>query len=228
MAITTSHIISFINLTFSSTPKPTIFPQSPAFLKLPTNCSTKFPTQFFNFITPQTKPAPIKAVLSPSNSSPVSSTSKFYGICYVVQDNVNTDQIIPSNYTQLNPSNPDDYKQLGSHAFVGLPNSYALRFVEEIGNKSKYSVIISGKNFGCGSLNEHAIVALNSAGIRAVIAESFDGGFLQKLDLSGQMHCLESMVRICDEFKTGDVATIDVEERILINQTTGKSFQLKT
>lgn len=92
---------------------------------------------------------------------------------------------------------------------------------------SKYSIIIAGRNFGCGSLREVAIVALNAAGVKAVVAESFDENFLKSCVSNGQLFPLESKVRICDEFKTGDVATVDIEERILTNQTTGKVYQLK-
>uniref|UniRef100_A0A803L5G7 Aconitase A/isopropylmalate dehydratase small subunit swivel domain-containing protein n=1 Tax=Chenopodium quinoa TaxID=63459 RepID=A0A803L5G7_CHEQI len=103
---------------------------------------------------------------------------------------------------------------------------YPLRFVEDDGIKSKYSIIIAGNNFGCG--REHAAVdALSDAGTRAVVAESYDGVFLKNSNSSGLIFALESEVRICDEFKTGDVATVDVEERVLVNQTTGIVYQLK-
>lgn len=149
----------------------------------------------------------------------------FYGLCYVVRDDVDTDQIIPTEYRALNPSDPEDYKELGSHALMGLPPSYALRFVEENGLKSKYSIIIAGNNFGCGSLGENATVALGAAGARAVVAQSYDGVFCK--NSGGQIFAFESEDRICEEFKTGDVATIDVGERILINRTIGKVYHLK-
>lgn len=38
------------------------------------------------------------------------------------------------------------------------------RFVEDGEMKTKYTVIIGGQNFGCGSSREHAPVALGAAG----------------------------------------------------------------
>ncbi|XP_021768514.1 3-isopropylmalate dehydratase small subunit 3-like, partial [Chenopodium quinoa] len=165
------------------------------------------------FATSRIKLAPLTAislsssVTTTSNSSSPSSSTYFYGLCYVVRDDVETNQIIPTQY----------YSSL---------DHYPLRFVEDDGIKSKYSIIIAGNNFGCG--REHAAVdALSDAGTRAVVAESYDGVFLKNSNSSGLIFALESEVRICDEFKTGDVATVDVEERVLVNQTTGIVYQLK-
>lgn len=38
---------------------------------------------------------------------------------------------------------------------------------------------------------------------------------------------MESEVRICEEFTTGDVATIELAESKLINHTTGKEYHMK-
>ena len=52
---------------------------------------------------------------------------------------------------------------------------------------SDYKIIVAGKNFGCGSSREHAPIALDAAGIEAVVAEfyariffrnSVNGGYL--------------------------------------------------
>ena len=41
---------------------------------------------------------------------------------YVVDDNIDTDQIIPAQYLTLVPTIPDEYEKLGSYAMVGLPD----------------------------------------------------------------------------------------------------------
>ncbi|KAI3704860.1 hypothetical protein L1987_75089 [Smallanthus sonchifolius] len=58
-----------------------------------------------------------------SDSSPSGSATSFHSACYVVRDNIDTDQIIPAEYLMLVPSKPDEYKKLGSYALIGLPEN---------------------------------------------------------------------------------------------------------
>ncbi|KAI3804370.1 hypothetical protein L1987_25857 [Smallanthus sonchifolius] len=162
-----------------------------------------------------------------SDSSPSGSATSFHGACYVVRDNIDTDQIIPAEYLTLVPSKPEEYKKLGSYALIGLPESYETRFVEPGEYQSKYSIIIAGDNFGCGSSREHAPVALGAAGVAAVVAESYARIFFRNSVATGEIYPLESEVRVCDECKTGDVVTIELEKSLLINHTTGKEYTLK-
>ena len=55
----------------------------------------------------------------------------------------------------------------------------------------KFSIIVGGKNFGCGSSREHAPLALQMAGVKAVVAQTYarifyrnsvDGGFVMPLE----------------------------------------------
>ena len=73
-----------------------------------------------------------------------------YGRCFVVGDNIDTDQIIPTEYLTLVPSKPEEYEKLGSYAMIGLTAQWG-KFIEEGKTKSEYKVIIAGDNFGCGS-----------------------------------------------------------------------------
>ncbi|MGB1672285.1 MAG: 3-isopropylmalate dehydratase, partial [Limisphaerales bacterium] len=43
------------------------------------------------------------------------------GPVYVVQDNIDTDQIIPAQYLNLIPTIAEEYEKLGSYALCGLP-----------------------------------------------------------------------------------------------------------
>nr|GMD70301.1 3-isopropylmalate dehydratase small subunit 3-like [Ipomoea batatas] len=101
------------------------------------------------------------------------------------------------------------------------------RFVEPGEFKSKYSIVIGGDNFGCGSSREHAPVALGAAGVSAVVAESYARIFFRNSVSTGEIYPLESEVRICEECKTGDVVTVELGENKLINHTTGKEYKLK-
>ncbi|KAL2472066.1 3-isopropylmalate dehydratase small subunit 3 [Abeliophyllum distichum] len=158
-----------------------------------------------------------------------STVTTFHGLCYVVGDNIDTDQIIPAEYLTLVPSKPDEYEKLGSYAFIGLPSSYETRFIEPGETKSKYSIVIGGDNFGCGSSREHAPVALGASGVAAVVAESYARIFFRNSVATGEVYPLESEGRLCEECRTGDVVTIELGESDckLINHTTGKEYKLK-
>ncbi len=91
-------------------------------------------------------------------------------------DNIDTDQIIPSREMKRVSK-----LGLGEGLFAGW--RYAVdggqRGAEEpdfILNRPGYrdsTILLAGKNFGCGSSREHAVWALADFGIRAVIAEGF-------------------------------------------------------
>ncbi|MQL41618.1 3-isopropylmalate dehydratase, partial [Escherichia coli] len=94
-------------------------------------------------------------------------------------------------------------------------------------NKTKYSIVIAGANFGCGSSREHAPVALGASGAAVVVAESYARIFFRNAVATGEVYPVESEGRLCEECRTGDVVTIELEESRLINHTTGKEYRLK-
>lgn len=106
-------------------------------------------------------------------------------------------------------------------------SKYATRFMCNNEFTSKYSILIAGDNFGCGSSREHAPVALGAAGVKAVVAESYARIFFRNSVSTGEVYPLESEKRICEECKTGDVITIELGESLLINHTSGKEYKLK-
>lgn len=148
------------------------------------------------------------------------------GPVFVVDDNIDTDQIIPAEYLTLVPSNPEEYEKLGSYALIGLPDRYG-KFVEPGQTKTKYPIVIAGENFGCGSSREHAPIALGAAGVEAVVAQSYARIFFRNCAATGELYPWECEARICQEFNTGDIATIDFDQNLLINETTGKTYPLR-
>ncbi|KAF4374726.1 hypothetical protein F8388_020247 [Cannabis sativa] len=227
MATLSASISISPNPSFTSSHKPSPLFSPPHTLKIPA-----FAQNPIKSLTLHSTDAPSRASLvvpraaSQSSSSSNNATS-FHGLCYVVGDNIDTDQIIPAEYLTLVPSKPAEYEKLGSYALIGLPASYEARFVEPGETKSKYSIVIGGANFGCGSSREHAPVALGAAGTTAVVAESYARIFFRNSVATGEVYPLESEVRICEECRTGDVITIELGESRLINHTTGKDYTLK-
>ncbi|KGN50272.1 3-isopropylmalate dehydratase small subunit 3 [Cucumis sativus] len=203
---------------------------SPSISLLSSPQTLKFRSSHSNFlfnlsIAVSHAPSRLATIIPRATASP--SSTAFHGLCYVVGDNIDTDQIIPAEYLTLVPSNPSEYEKLGSYALIGLPSSYSTRYVESEEMKTKYSIIIAGDNFGCGSSREHAPVALGASGAVAVVAESYARIFFRNSVATGEIYPLESETRICEECKTGDVVTIELAESRLINHTTGKEYKLK-
>lgn len=155
------------------------------------------------------------------------------GKAYVLGDNIDTDQIIPAQYLTYDPSIPEEYKMFGKYALssvppaqAGLPKGHVpLHTKDEF--VADYQIIVAGKNFGCGSSREHAPVALNAAGIQAVIAEFYARIFFRNSVNGGYLLPIESVERLCDQVCTGDELKIDLQESLLHNLTTGDRWQLK-
>jgi 3-isopropylmalate/(R)-2-methylmalate dehydratase small subunit len=154
--------------------------------------------------------------------------SVFTGAVYVVRDNIDTDQIIPAQYLNLVPTIAEEYEKLGSYALCGLPESlYPTRYVKDGNLDSEYSIVIAGKNFGCGSSREHAPIAMGSANCEVVLAESFARIFFRNCVATGELYPCEITERLCDVLKTGDVVTVDLDAGTVTEKATGKVYKFK-
>lgn len=131
------------------------------------------------------------------------------GKAFVYGNNIDTDQIYPGRYLEL--VKPED---IAKHCMEGADPA----FVERI---SPGDIVVGGRNFGCGSSREHAAIALKSAGISVVLAESFARIFYRNaINLA-----LPLMVcpGISKKVKSGDLLEVDLEKGIVLNKTTGES-----
>eukprot|EP00475_Leptophrys_vorax_P037487 TRINITY_DN6470_c0_g1_i1.p1 TRINITY_DN6470_c0_g1~~TRINITY_DN6470_c0_g1_i1.p1 ORF type:complete len:275 (-),score=-8.47 TRINITY_DN6470_c0_g1_i1:201-1025(-) len=171
----------------------------------------------------------VRAMAADGEASSAPSGRIIRGKVFVLEDNIDTDQIIPAEYLTLVPSNPEEYEKLGSYALAGLPAKHELRYVQKGEMKTEYPIIIGGANFGCGSSREHAPVALGAAGCRAVVAESYARIFFRNCVATGELYPVECAdgLRLCDVIKSGDEVTVDLEHDLLIHHGNGKQYQLK-
>jgi 3-isopropylmalate/(R)-2-methylmalate dehydratase small subunit len=155
------------------------------------------------------------------------------GKAYVLGDNVDTDQIIPAQYLTFNPAIPEEYRMFGKYALssvpparAGLPKGHVpFHTTDEF--VSNYKIIVAGRNFGCGSSREHAPIALDAAGIKAVVAEFYARIFFRNAVNGGYLIPFECVDRLCDNVCTGDEVHIEVASGLLQNLTTGEQWQLK-
>jgi len=156
------------------------------------------------------------------------------GKAFVLGDNIDTDQIIPAQYLTYNPAIPEEYRMFGKYALAsvppgqcGLPKGHVP--FHDAGDEfiSPYSLIVAGKNFGCGSSREHAPIALAAAGIKAVVAEFYARIFFRNSVNGGYLIPFECVERLCERICTGDEIEIDVVHHRLVNHTTTETWMLK-
>lgn len=157
------------------------------------------------------------------------------GKAYVLGDDIDTDQIIPAQFLMYNPAIPEERKQFGRYALVGVPAAQAglpaghVPFVDQkdpANTSSPYSIVIAGRNFGCGSSREHAPLAMAEAGVRAVIAEFYARIFFRNSVNGGYLVPFEAKERLVDLIKTGDEVEIDTREST-VRVVGGQTFALQ-
>ena len=156
------------------------------------------------------------------------------GKAFVLGNNIDTDQIIPAEHLVYSLSDPEESKKYGHFALSSVPISQAglpeggHPFIKGDNFQSEYNIVIGGSNFGCGSSREHAPFALQVAGVKAVIAESYARIFYRNCVDGGFLLPYESTVKLNDQIKTGDELELDVHKNILKNITSGKTYDLRS
>ena len=136
---------------------------------------------------------------------------KYSGTVIKYGDNVDTDVIIPARYL-----NTSDRKELASHCMEDLDTTFVSRV-------KAGDIMVAGQNFGCGSSREHAPIAIKESGISLVIAKSFARIFYRNsINIGlGIVECPEA----AEEISEGDVVEADMDQGIITNVTTGKTYQ---
>ena len=133
---------------------------------------------------------------------------KFTGKVWVLDDDIDTVIIIPTEYLALKTI--DDMKQYG---FSPLRPELA-------GQIQKGDIIVAGKNFGCGSSREQAPGVLKALGVQAVVAKSFARIFYRNSINIGLP------VIVCkdlpDEVNTGDKMVLHMSEGTV--EANGKTY----
>jgi 3-isopropylmalate/(R)-2-methylmalate dehydratase small subunit len=136
--------------------------------------------------------------------------------------NVDTDQIIPKQFLKR-------IERTGFGEFLlfdwrrasdGKPDP---TFVLNDPRYQGASVLVVGKNFGCGSSREHAVWALEDFGFRALIAPSFADIFANNCAKNGVLTVVLSEEEVCEiarraaELPNYELA-IDLEQREVRDQ----------
>ena len=96
-----------------------------------------------------------------------------------LRDDVSTDEITPV------PILTHFDEALGRYPYTGLRAGDALPVGPDAIRRAGVNVVVGGKRYGKGSSREHSPMAEKSAGVRLVIAESFERIYRQNADNIG-------------------------------------------
>jgi 3-isopropylmalate/(R)-2-methylmalate dehydratase small subunit len=134
--------------------------------------------------------------------------TKLTGTARVFGDHVNTDYIISGRYKFKTL----DMKELSRHVMEDLRPGFADEIAEG-------DFIVAGINFGCGSSREQAPLAIQYAGIGAVLAGSFARIFYR--------NCINKGLPLveCDTsgIEEGDRLEVDLGSGTITNLTKGET-----
>lgn len=139
----------------------------------------------------------------------------------LIEDDINTDQIIPSEF--LKDINAD--LKFGLFAYLrrdskGISQSSFVLEKEEFLNAQ---ILLTGKNFGCGSSREHAVWALQEFGFKCIIAKSFSELFKNNclknglLTIELQDDIFIKLEKDITNYFVPKYLTVDLPKQFLIN-----------
>ncbi len=129
---------------------------------------------------------------------------KIKGFAYILGDDINTDDIVPSHTLTMR-----DADEMAKHTLEFIdPN-----FVKNI---QKGNIIIAGENFGSGSSREEAVNVFKVLGIKVVIAKSISRIYFRNLINLGIPGITLNWSK--RDFSTGDNLEISLNEGIIFNK----------
>lgn len=155
------------------------------------------------------------------------------------RSNVDTDAIIPKQFLKsikrsgFGPNAFDEWRYL-DHGEPGMDNSQRPLNPEFSLNQPRYqgaNILLTRKNFGCGSSREHAPWALDDYGFRAIIAPSFADIFFNNCYKNGLLPIVLSEEQVEQLFQEtlaneGYQLTINLAEQTLTTPS-GEQFQFE-
>lgn len=123
--------------------------------------------------------------------------TKITGRVWKYGDDVNTDVIFPGKYTY----SITDRKEMAEHALEDLDPEF-------VKNVRPGDIIVAGKNWGCGSSREQAVICLKEVGVGAIVARSFARIYFR--------NCINEGLPIVtcdavDSVESGEEVTVDFE-----------------
>jgi 3-isopropylmalate/(R)-2-methylmalate dehydratase small subunit len=113
-------------------------------------------------------------------------------------DNVNTDVLFPGKYTYT----VSDPAEMPQYALEDLDP----RFAKEV---QPNDIVVGGKNFGCGSSREQAVICLKESKVGAIVAKSFARIYSRNC-INSALPAIASPEAV-DAIQDGEVIEVDME-----------------
>ena len=120
-------------------------------------------------------------------------------IWLIPRDNIDTDMIFHNRYLAIT-----NIKEMGQYTFDNLKG-----FEDFSKNAGPGDIVITGKNFGCGSSRQQAVDCFHSLGIQVIIAESF-GAIYERNAINAAFPILVSKDIARLELKNGDFVRVNL------------------
>ncbi|MFC2061615.1 aconitase family protein [Elusimicrobiota bacterium] len=128
-------------------------------------------------------------------------------------DNIDTDMIYHNQHLAVT-----DIKEMGQYAFGNLEGW------EDFNKRAgPGDIVITGKNFGCGSSRQQAVDCFRSLGIALIIAESF--GAIYERNAINTGFPIMSAGLASSGIKDGDEIEVDFETGVIKDINTGKEYE---
>ena len=123
---------------------------------------------------------------------------RFDGKVYLLGNDVNAEQLYPHRYLHLM-----DTAEMAKHILEGYEGAPFPRI-------EKGSIIVAGKNFGCGPSRPQAAIAFKGAGVTCIIASSFARSFYRNAINQGipLIECQQAHEKITKD----EIISIDFEK----------------
>ncbi|HET7115869.1 MAG TPA: 3-isopropylmalate dehydratase small subunit [Hanamia sp.] len=141
------------------------------------------------------------------------------------EENVDTDQIIPARF--LKATTRDGFGKNLFRDWRYFNNDEAQPKKDFILNKPEYkgSILVAGKNFGCGSSREHAAWAILDYGFNVVVSSFFADIFKNNALNNGVLP-----IKVSDDFlqkifslENGSTLSVDLENQTITIDATGEN-----
>lgn len=138
---------------------------------------------------------------------------KIQGYAYILGDDINTDDIVPSDTLTLR-----DTTEMAKNTLKYIDPDF-------VNSVIKTNIIIAGQNFGTGSSREEAVNVFKVLGVKAIIAKSFARIYFRNLINLG----IPGIQLIWNEedFSRGDYIQIILNEGRILNETKNVEFSFE-